>query len=205
MEKAVSHCLGIRAIISNSWRIIESVINLELLNAHETRPLFGELVDIYQAVFSQTPFYETLPDFLNFTGRISYHAHQSGFRCVVARAEKDPAVIGFVYGYAGQAGSWYYEQAAQRLNGDQMREYLGDYFEFAEMALLPAWQGQGLGGRLHDAILEGLDQHSACLATPEVETRALQLYRARGWVRLAGGITLPGTVLKYQMMAKILS
>jgi GNAT superfamily N-acetyltransferase len=194
----------IRPIITNSGRIIESVIHLEMLNAVEARPLFGEMIDIYQATFSQAPFYETLPDFLNFAGRISYHARQSGFRCVVARPEANQGIIGFVYGYDGEAGSWYYEQAAQRLPPGLLREYLGDYYEFAELALLPDWQGQGVGGRLHDALLEGIQHHTACLATPEVETRALQLYRARGWQRLVSGVSLPGTVLKYQMMAKIL-
>ena len=60
------------------------MVELQLLSASQTRSLFDPLVDIYQAVFSQPPYNETFPDFFNFTGRLAYHAHQPGFRCVVA-------------------------------------------------------------------------------------------------------------------------
>jgi GNAT superfamily N-acetyltransferase len=178
------------------------VIELELLDAAQARPLIGEMVDIYQAVFSQPPFYETLPDFLNFNGRISYHSRQPGFRCVIARSLPDPALLGFVYGCPGERGSWFSQLAAHHLTGEQMEEFFSDYFEFAELAVLPAWQRQGLGGRLHDAVLEGLPNRTAVLSTPDMQTNALQLYRKRGWQHLAGGIALPGTGIKYQIMAR---
>ncbi len=174
--------------------------DFELLNAEQTRPLFGALIDIYQEVFSQPPYLETLPDFMNFAGRLSYHAHQPGFRCVVACPPAHSLPVGYAYGYNGKAGSWFANLAAQRLTTRLRMDYLSDYFEFAELAVLPTWQGQGLGGRLHDLLLASATQPSACLATPEVETSALQLYLKRGWRPLAGGIELPGTSLHYQIL-----
>ena len=181
------------------------MIELELLDAAQTRPLFSELIDIYQAAFSQPPYYETLPDFLNFAGRLSYHANQPGFRCVIARRAPGWPVAGFAYGYAGTTTSWFYQLATGRLAPEQIADFLSDFFEFAELAVQPDLQDQGLGGELHDALLAGLKNRTALLATPEVETRALYLYRKRGWQHLAGGIALPGTAMRYQIMAKWLA
>lgn len=178
------------------------MLELQLLLSDQARPFFDRLIDIYQLTFSQPPYRETLPDFFNFAGRLSYHARQPGFRCVIASPVPAQAPVGFVYGYSGQAGSGFYNLAIKRLSPGLAQEYLSDYFEFAELAVLPDWQGQGLGGRLHDAILAGLPQRTACLATPDIETSALHLYRSRSWLPLAHDIDFPGTALKYQIMGK---
>jgi GNAT superfamily N-acetyltransferase len=178
------------------------MVELQLLTAAQTRPLFDQLVDIYQAAFSQAPYYETLPDFLNFIGRLSYHARHEGFRCVIARPAPGQAVVGFGYGFPGRPGSWLYDLVYPRLAPDLRDRYLSDFFEFAELAVLPDRQGQGLGGRLHDTLLAGLNFHSACLATPEVDTRARRLYQHRAWIPLLGGFDLPGSSLKFEIMGK---
>jgi GNAT superfamily N-acetyltransferase len=190
------------AIITKCGRIIESMMQFSLLNADQTRPFFGQIIDIYQAAFSEAPYHETLPDFLNFAGRLSYHAKKDGFRCAVAWPDPAQPVVGFAYGYAGHPDSWFYDLVAARLPGPVRQEYLSDYFEYAEMALLPDYHNQGIGGRLHDTLLAGLTQQTACLSTAQIETRALHLYLKRGWKPLLTNIDLPGTILKYQVMGK---
>jgi GNAT superfamily N-acetyltransferase len=177
---------------------------LDLLTGTQARPYFDRLIDIYQAAFSRPPYSESLSDFLNFAGRLSYHSRQSGFRCVILRSAPDSEVIGFVYGFPGAKGNWFYDLVSHRLTPALRKQYLDDYFEFAEIAVLPAYQGQGLGGQLHDALLAEVRQTSACLATPEDETNAHHLYRRREWVTLTRGIELPGSVLKFEIMGKIL-
>ncbi len=177
---------------------------LEFLNGTQTRPHFDRLIDIYQAAFSQPPFSESLPDFLNFTGRLSYHSRHSGFRCVILRPAPGEEVTGFVYGFPGTIGDWFYDLVSHRLSPTLRQQYLRDYFEFAEIAVLPAFQGQGQGGLLHDALLAEVKQSSACLATPENETNAHHLYRRREWVTLTRGIELPSSILKYEIMGKVL-
>jgi len=181
------------------------MVELQLLSARQSHTLFDPLVDIYQAVFSQPPYHETMPDFFNFAGRLSFHAHRPGFRCVVALPAPGELPVGFAYGFPGQAGTWFYDLVAPRLPADLKDQYLGDYFEFAELAVLPAWQGQGLGGRLHDTLLSGLSQRSACLATADLETNARHLYHNRGWVTLLERITLPDIELKFAILGKNLS
>ena len=144
--------------------------HLELLSGSQTRPYFDRLIDLYQAVFSQPPYSESLPDFLNFAGRLSYHSRQPGFRCVILRPAPESEVAGFVYGFPGKKEDWFYKMVSHRLTPALCTQYLDDFFEFAEIALLPAYQGQGLGGRLHDALLAGVRQASACLRTTPTPT-----------------------------------
>ncbi len=189
-------------IITNSRRIIEYMVELQLLSPSQTSPLFDPLVDIYQAVFSLPPYNETLADFFNFTGRLSYHAHQPGFRCVVALPAPGKPPVGFAYGYPGQSGTWFYDLVSPLLSMELKNLYLSDYFEFAELAVLPDWQRQGLGSRLHDTLLAGLSQRTACLATTDVETNARRLYRSRGWVTLLERLVLPDIELKFAILGK---
>jgi GNAT superfamily N-acetyltransferase len=174
--------------------------DIDLLNADQTRPLIDEIIEVYQAAFSPAPYSETTPDFWNFAGRLSFYTQQPGFRCAVARPPGAERIVGFVFGYSGLTGSWFYNLALKHVSASLMGEYLDDFFEFAEFGLLPAWQRQGIGGRLHDTLLAGLGQRTACLLTPQVETNALHLYLKRGWVPLARAIELPNTPLPHQIM-----
>ena len=181
------------------------MVEISLLSATQTREHYNELVDIYQAAFAEPPFHETLPDFMNFAGRLSYHLKGQNFRCAVARPAPDQPLVGFCYGYPGYPGSWFYDLVSLRIPAERLREYLSDYFELAELAVHPQWQRQGIGGKLHDALLAGLPHQTACLSTPQVECQALYLYRSRGWETLATQIDLPGTTLKYQVLGKKLA
>jgi GNAT superfamily N-acetyltransferase len=177
---------------------------LDLLSGKQTRPYFDRLIDIYQATFSQPPYSESLADFLNFAGRLSYHARQSGFRCVILRPAPGAEVIGFVYGFPGTKGDWFYSFVSDYLTPALRQQYLDDFFEFAEIAVLPTFQGRGFGGQLHDALLADVKQSSVCLATPEIDTNAHHLYRRREWITLTRGIKLPGSSLSYEIMGKLL-
>jgi ribosomal protein S18 acetylase RimI-like enzyme len=55
------------------------------------------------------------------------------------------------------------------------------HFEFVELAVRPDLQRRGIGVRLHDALLEGIDAPTAVLSTEVDNEPALALYRGRGW------------------------
>ncbi|MGE5139638.1 MAG: GNAT family N-acetyltransferase, partial [Rudaea sp.] len=81
------------------------------------------------------------------------------------------------------------------LSPEARAQWLGNCFEFVELAVLPSQQGQGIGGQLHDALLEGVPYRTAVLSTYSGENRAMQLYIKRGWKRLVDELTFPGSTL----------
>lgn len=173
-----------------------------ILNGQQARRHFDRMVDIYQAAFSVPPFNETLTDALNFAARLPYHALNVDFRCVVARPAPGAEIVGFAYGYSGMPRTWWYVLVAPRLPEDTAEFWLGDYFEVAELAVHPRWQGQGMGGALLDALTANLPYHTAALSTPVGETPAWHLYTSRGWVSIIEGFEFPGVEMPYRIMVK---
>ncbi len=91
------------------------------------------------------------------------------------------ALIGFAYGYAGGPGEYWYDLVYQAMPPAMRAEWLGVHFEFVELLVAPEARGQGLGGRLHDRLLEGRPEPVALLTVRAKNGPALQLYRKRGW------------------------
>ena len=55
------------------------------------------------------------------------------------------------------------------------------HFEFVELAVRPDLRRRGISGRLHDALLSGLDAPTAVLSTEVENEPAIGLYLGRGW------------------------
>lgn len=124
----------------------------------------------------------------------AFERHQlyPDFAGLVARLP-DGQVLGFTYGYRTEAGGWWHELVKPTLLANGNGEWLTDAFEFVELAVDSAWHGRGIGGRLHDQLLEGRLERYALLSTQDGETPAQIMYAKRGWVSLAEGFQyLPG-------------
>jgi GNAT superfamily N-acetyltransferase len=90
--------------------------------------------------------------------------------------------VGFVYGYTGASGQWWYDKVAVALAGGPFEPWLRKpHFEFTELAVVPAWQGAGVGTRLHDEILRGLPHRRALLSALADSARIPAFYEGRGW------------------------
>jgi ribosomal protein S18 acetylase RimI-like enzyme len=116
--------------------------------------------------------------------RLPRHAAREDFRF---RGAFTPAggLAGFVYGYTGAPGQWWYDKVAAALDAEMRRHWMdAGHFEFTELAVRPDLQGRGIGSRLHDAVLEALPHDRAVLSALADNVPVVGFYRRRGWVVL---------------------
>jgi ribosomal protein S18 acetylase RimI-like enzyme len=108
------------------------------------------------------------------------HVMRDGFRFLGAFA--DDRLVGFVYGYRGGVGQWWHDRVAGALGPDAAARWLAPgHFEFTELHVRAAFQRRGIGGRLHDSVLDGIDAPTAVLSTQTDNAPAIALYAGRGW------------------------
>lgn len=109
------------------------------------------------------------------------HRARRDFR--LALALDDDRVLGFCWGYRGERGQFWPDLVARTLP-EVGAEWVGDHFEFVELAVDPAKRRQGLGLRLHDALLAGLTGRALLGTSADDGDPAVALYRSRGWETL---------------------
>ena len=115
------------------------------------------------------------------------HAGREGFRFLAATA--GDRLVGFVYGYLGAPGQWWHDIVAGAMDAGTRRRWLAPgHFELVELHVHPDVRRRGLGGRLHDAVLEGLGGRTAVLSTQTDNEPALRLYLGRGWQIVVGSL-----------------
>jgi ribosomal protein S18 acetylase RimI-like enzyme len=179
---------------------------VSLIATPDLADLREQLVEVYRAAFAAPPYREGEAEVRRFAEEtLPRHAQRPGFRCCVARDRDKDLVVGFAYGYTGQAGQWWHDVVARALDRATADRWLPGSFEFVELAVTPAAQGRGIGGRLHDALMEGLPHRTALLSTRRAETPALRLYRRRGWVPVLENFVFPGGAEPYVILGLDLS
>ena len=168
-----------------------------------------EVVAVYRAAFEPPPYRKGHDEVLSFASALAGQPARRGFRAVLALDERQDggrgALVGFSYGHVGVPGQWWYDIVAAALAPEARLQWLGDVFEFVELAVAPHAQGRGAGGRLHDALLAGVAQRTAVLSTMVGETPARHLYDRRGWVPLLDNFAFPGTQRPYVIMGIVLA
>jgi ribosomal protein S18 acetylase RimI-like enzyme len=108
------------------------------------------------------------------------HASRAGFRFVVARTDR--RLVGIAYGYLGARGQWWHDIVSKAMSRrDRARWLAPGHFELVELHVGPAYRRRGIGGTLHDALLDGLEGRTAVLSTQVGNHPARELYARRGW------------------------
>ena len=132
------------------------------------------------------------------------HAARDGFRFLAARSSAG-ALAGFAYGYIGAPGQWWHDIVAAAMSPAERDRWLAPgHFEFAELHVHPGFRRRGIGGRLHDELLEGLSSRTAVLSTQVDNEPALALYRGRGWRIVVDELDF-GTGRLYKVLARELA
>lgn len=123
------------------------------------------------------------------SGTFPKHVGWPGFRLYIAAIDDVP--IGFIYGYRTAPGQWWHDQIAEAMSAAGYASWLSSAVELAEVAVLPAFQGRGVGTRLMEAFLH--DTASAVLlATEAHDVRAKHLYEGHGFRPLISDFTYIG-------------
>jgi ribosomal protein S18 acetylase RimI-like enzyme len=144
----------------------------------ENRSLFG----VYDAVFGDQPDYATWR-----SEAWDRHTLRNGFR--LARAYDGARLVGFGYGYTGERGQWWTDQAAQVLSRDVAQEWLGGHFELVSIGVLESARGSGVGRRLLERLTDGLPQERWLLmTTADADDPARRLYARAGWEVIGPGL-----------------
>jgi len=148
---------------------IDTGVEIRELGARDVLSLRRELAEIWPDA-SRARIDEILPR----------HVTRDGFRFLGAFA--DDRVVGFVYGYRGASGQWWHDRVAAALGPDGTERWLPPgHFEFTELHVRPEYRRRGIGGSLHDALLEGLEAPTTVLSTQTDNEPAIALYLGRGW------------------------
>src|SRR5437016_957929 len=109
------------------------------------------------------------------------HAAREGFQFRGAFDESG-RLIGFVYGYRGEPGQWWHDRVAAALGEEGAARWLAPgHFEFTELHVRTEARRRGIGGALHDAVLDDLDAPTTVLSTQTDNEPAIRLYEGRDW------------------------
>lgn len=115
------------------------------------------------------------------SGTYPKHVGWPGFRLFIAAIDANP--VGFVYGYQSLPGQWWHDQVREPLIQAGKEHWLENAVELAEVAVLPPFQGRGIGTRLIDAFLEGVTE-PVLLGLEADDDRTHALYAAHGFKAL---------------------
>ena len=158
------------------------------IGAHDALLLDTELQAVYAAAFGGPPWRETPLQCESFLVRLRGQVARPGFHCVVAAGGRDGTVRGFALGAIVDRPDdqplW--TPSLDAVVGPELVDgCLRHRFELFELAVTPAWQRRGIGGRLLDAVLADLPYERAWLMTRVDALAARSLYTARGWTDMA--------------------
>ncbi|MCL2581805.1 MAG: GNAT family N-acetyltransferase [Streptosporangiales bacterium] len=172
---------------------------------------FRQSIDAFVAVYSAA----MNPPERMLTGRDSIldrHAASPGFRALAAlvpsrSADGGAEVAGFTYGFHGEHGQWWHDMVSSALAlattgsaGATATEWIDDSFEVAELHVMPAHQGAGVGRSLLLRLLDDRPERTALLSTQDAESKARRLYRGVGFADLLINFRFAGGEPPYAVM-----
>jgi ribosomal protein S18 acetylase RimI-like enzyme len=166
-------------------------IDVQLQPYSQNSPLLNDAIDVYKGVWQERAIARAAEWFTEFTD-------YQDFLGFVAFQEGNAVGVGM--GARTAPGSLWYDQVAAHVGGDHPA--LQDAWRLAEVAVLPSYQGQGIGGRLHDALLAS--QHCArlVLTSKLTNTRAIAMFEQRGWEYFARQFYFEGVSYPFVIMGK---
>jgi GNAT superfamily N-acetyltransferase len=131
-------------------------------------------------------------------GFFSRQACAPGFVGYVALVDGD--VVGMGFGSHSLPGQWWHDKVAARVGAGHPA--LQAAWVLVELAVLDSWRGMGIGGILHDRLLQAQPCPRTLLSTQVDNARARHMYEQRGWLYLHPGFAFEPGNPPYLVMHK---
>ncbi len=152
---------------------------VEVVGAEESSALMQEVCAAYQASHEAPPNCEGPVDFARQRRTFPEVIEEDGFALAVARLGGQ--VGGFAYGSFLIPGTRWWEGMPEPLPQGFTEETGTRTFGLYELGVVPELRRQGIGRRLHDAVLDGCTAERATLACEPRLVDNLRLYTSWGW------------------------
>jgi ribosomal protein S18 acetylase RimI-like enzyme len=147
--------------------------------------LKADIVKVYLEAFGLAPYYEKDDSAWGFVERLQAHIDRQDYRLLIAESENK--MLGFAYGHALARGQWWFDRVTSSLDPILVERWFTGAYSLVELAVLGSCRGRGIGGALHDRILEDLAQRRVVTMAYEVNNPAVDFYKKRDWETLAEG------------------
>ncbi len=102
-------------------------------------------------------------------------------------AQVNGQTVGMVFGTASLPGQWWHDNVA--LEVGTQHPALQRAWILCELAVLEPYRSRGIGGQLHDAVLNTQPLHNVLLSTQKANSGARRFYEQRGWSYLHNGFS----------------
>ncbi|WP_156759050.1 GNAT family N-acetyltransferase [Microbacterium karelineae] len=151
-------------------------MDVRILPLAEVRERARDIWDVYDEVFGDQPSYDVWLDQM-----LLRHAARDRFR--LAAAFDSDQMIGFAYGYVGASGQYYTDSVRESLGAVLAARWL-PAFEFVEFGVLASHRRGGVGRRLYELVIDGIDGPALLSTGDDDDDPAVRFYRGEGWSRL---------------------
>jgi ribosomal protein S18 acetylase RimI-like enzyme len=151
-------------------------LRCSLLGADAARALAPAIVSIYGTVWPARG-----DRFA--TQQLPTHLDRESF--ALAAAHIDDELVGFAYGYTGRRGQYWSDIVASTMTPDVAAAWVGDHFEFVELAVLPHTQGSGVGRKLASTLLQSRPEPRRLLQVDAANDPARALYASLGFTQIS--------------------
>jgi ribosomal protein S18 acetylase RimI-like enzyme len=118
--------------------------------------------------------------------------------------ERGTRVIGFLYGYRGRAGTWWFDTVSAAVPEGIRDRWFANAFEIVSMAIDPGFQGRGWGTSLLRECLAIAPTRTAVLSTQKANP-AVRLYLREGFRVVHPGLTFAPNGPPFVVMAREVS
>lgn len=118
----------------------------------------------------------------------------------LGRDQAQVRVVGMGFGVAARPQDWWTRTVARRVGATHPA--LQDAWILTQLNVLRGWRSRGIGGRLHDEIIQTQPYPRLLLSTQVHNHAAQRFYQQRGWTYLHSGFAFFEGDIAYAIMRR---